>query len=241
ATYLGVEEAGSSPRRRGRALEGLAVGGAVTSGFVVVFAAIGLLISLAGQLVTRQFPSLVVILGLLLLGLGVWTAAGGRLPFTVPAPGRPPASRGLKGAFIYGVVYGLVSLGCTLPVFLVVVGSAFSEGHAASGLVLFLIYSAGMGTVVTALAVGTALLRGLVKWVVRQAMPYVHRASGALLCAAGAYLIVRELNQPRPNAGWLDRLDAGTVVAASIAAAGILAGLLSLRTSAPRHEAKARR
>jgi ABC-type nickel/cobalt efflux system permease component RcnA len=137
-------------------------------------------------------------------------------------------------------VYGLISLGCTLPVFLVVVGSAFSQGQAGSGVILFLIYSAGMGMVVTALAVATALLRGLVKRLLRRALPYVQRASGALLCAAGAYFVVRELNQPRPSAGWLERLDAGTVAVAAIAAAGVLAGVLALRTRAP-EGAEARR
>jgi cytochrome c-type biogenesis protein len=47
----------------------------------------------------------------------------------------------------------------------------------------------GMGSILIAVTIGTALFQGsVIKWL-RWAIPYVHRASAMFLLAAGAYLI----------------------------------------------------
>lgn len=236
ATYLGVDtpRAEQRPNLR-RVLEGLAVGAAVMIGFMAIFAVIGAVISLTGQVIARQFPVIVVVLSVLLIGLGAWTSAGRPLPFTVPAPARAPRARGLRGALLYGALYGVVSLGCTLPVFLVVVGSSFAQRSVAPGLLLFIVYSAGMGLVVIALAVATALMRDLVRRALRASLRYVQRASGLLLSAAGTYLLVREINVPRPGTpGWLRDLESGNVVAVLAPVVAFAAAVLATRVrSAP--------
>ncbi len=243
--YLGVEEGekASQPVTR-RVLEGLAVGGSVPAGFMVVFAAIGVVVSFGGTFVAREFPTIVFALGVLLLAAGVWLASGRSLPITVPTPGRATARRGIAGAFLYGGLYGLASLGCTLPVFLVVVGSSFAAGSVASGVVLFLVYSAGMGVIVTGVAVATALLRSALARGLRRAIPHVQRANGGLLCAAGAYITLRELNQPRIGRdAWLrvlsehsDSVAVGVIVAAS--AAGLFLSALGQRRRATARTAR---
>src|SRR5260370_40809863 len=59
------------------------------------------------------------------------------------------------------------------------VGSAFS----------FLAYAAGMGTILTALAVAAALSQQGLARTLRRLVPYVNRVSGALLLLAGAYVV----------------------------------------------------
>ncbi len=241
ATYVGLDHhvASSRPMTK-RVLEGLAVGGSVTAGFMVVFAAIGVVVSFGGTFVQREFPTIVLALGVLLLAAGVWLTAGRSLPIAVPTPGRAPARGGIAGAFLYGGLYGLASLGCTLPVFLVVVGSSIGSGSVVSGVALFLVYSAGMGAVVTGVAVATALLRSALGRTLRRALPYVQRASGGLLCAAGAYLALRELNQPRIGRdAWIRVLSehsstvaVGAILAAS--AAGLLLGMFGRRRATAR-------
>lgn len=228
-TYLGVEDRGFGTRTAWhRAAEGVAVGLAVTAGFMVIFAAIGILISLAGNVLFRQFPTIVLVLGTGLVALGAWLAAGRTLKLGAAMASRAPGGRGLRPAALYGGAYGLASLGCTLPVFLVVVGSAFSAGSVLKGFALFLAYSAGMGVVVTGIALGAALFKGaLARWL-RRALPYVQQASGGLLIAAGAYLVVRELNQVRiGRAAWIDSLAAnsGLVAGLLVAGAGLAAAL----------------
>ena len=217
-TYLGVDDKDFEQRGPGRrAAEGFAVGLAVTSGFMVVFAAIGVVIALAGNVFARQFPIIVLVLGVGLVAFGAWLAGGRALKIGLPAPGRAPTSRGLRQAFVYGTVYGLASLGCTLPIFLVVVGSSFSAGSIGKGSVLFLAYGAGMGTVVTVVAIGVALFKGAMTRWLRMALPYVQQTSGALLIAAGAYLVLRELHQTRiGRAGWINALATHTSSVAAV-------------------------
>lgn len=236
AAYLGIEEQRETPKPIGRrVVDGVAVGGAVTLGFMVVFAAIGAVVSIGSSFVARQFPTVVLILGVGLLGLGVWMAGGRKLAIAVSVPGRTPARRGLPGAVVYGGLYGLASLGCTLPVFLVVVASVFAAGSFAPAVGLFIAYSAGIGIVVTGVAVAAALLKGALARTLRRALPFVQRASGGLLCAAGAYLILRELNQPRVGqAGWIRTLadHPAAVTVGAVGAAGLAAVLIGLATMA---------
>ncbi|MGH2655502.1 MAG: cytochrome c biogenesis CcdA family protein [Actinomycetota bacterium] len=226
--YLGTKDRPEAGTAR-RVFEGLAIGAAVTAGFVALFAAVGLLVSGAGSALLAQFPVVVLAVGLVLVGLGVWLAAGRPLGFSFGIDVRAGKRRGLAAAAWYGVAYGLASLACTLPVFLVVVGSAFSAGSMIGGLVLFVAYALGMGAVVTAVAVGAALFRGAVARWVRRAIPVVQQLSGALLIAAGTFLVVREFRLARLGGpSWLAWAYAhpGTVGALLLGAAGVATALL---------------
>jgi cytochrome c-type biogenesis protein len=91
--------------------------------------------------------------------------------------------------WLFGLAYGAGSLSCTLPVFLVVVGTGVTSGGFLSGAGQFLVFGLGMASVLVALTLALALFKqALVKWL-RGAMPYVRLASAALLVAAGAYVI----------------------------------------------------
>jgi cytochrome c biogenesis protein CcdA len=92
--------------------------------------------------------------------------------------------------FVYGVAYALASLGCTLPIFLVAVGTALAVGPVGS-LVLFVAY--GLGLVLTAVALGAALFRGIVSTSLRRVLPYVQQVSALLLVVAGDYLLWTDL------------------------------------------------
>jgi cytochrome c biogenesis protein CcdA len=83
----------------------------------------------------------------------------------------------------------VASLSCTLPIFLVVVGSALTLAGLGAALLTFVAYALGMGTVLTALTVGTALFKGAVAQGLRRLVPYVERASALLLLGAGLYLV----------------------------------------------------
>jgi hypothetical protein len=102
---------------------------------------------------------------------------------------KPAASgSGLRGDFFFGIGYGVASLSCTLPLFLTVTGTAITGGIIASAF-SFAAYALGMGTVLTALAVGAVLSRSGLAAVMGRLLPYVNRASGALLLLAGLYVV----------------------------------------------------
>jgi len=138
-----------------------------------------------------------VAVALALAGLGTWLAGGREVHVFVPNPVAGRKRGDLLSAGVYGVGYGLASLACTLPIFLIVVGAAFVQGTVLGGLALFLAYGAGMGAIVVAVTLGAALLKGIVARFLRMALPYVQRASGVLLILAGTYLAVRQLEEAR--------------------------------------------
>ena len=91
--------------------------------------------------------------------------------------------------FAFGTVYAAGSLSCTLPIFLVVVGSSFASQGFLDSLGQFIGYALGMGLILIVVMVGTALFRGTVLRWLKRAIPYVHRASAMFLIGAGAYLL----------------------------------------------------
>lgn len=189
--HLGAEETGfyeSSAVRR--VLKALLLGGVATGGFVVVFATVGSLISAGGQLLIAAFPYVGVTIGGAMIVLGLWLLITQRT-IGIMAASRVTISRqrNLGNVFLFGIAYALGSLSCTLPIFLVVIGGSVASQGLVASFGQFIGYALGMGIILVAVTIGSALFRGSVtKWL-RVAIPYVHRVSAMFLVGAGAYLI----------------------------------------------------
>jgi len=189
--HLGTEETDyyKIPVRK-RILKALMLGAVATTGFVVIFALAGGLISAGGQWLIRIFPYAGVTIGGVMILLGLWLVVTRRM-LGIVAASRFTISRerNLRNVFFFGIAYAAGSLSCTLPIFLVVVGSSLTSTGLVSSIGQFISYSLGMGAILITVTVGSALFQGSVtKWL-RQAVPYVHRASAMFLVAAGAYLV----------------------------------------------------
>jgi len=189
--HLGTEEAGfyESPAAL-RLLKALLLGGVATAGFVVLFAAIGAIIASGGRWLITVFPYAGVAIGVVMIGLGLWLLVTQRiLGIMAASQAMVTPKRNLRNIFLFGIGYAVCSLSCTLPVFLVVVGSALASQGLLASFEQFIGYALGMGTVLVAVTVGAALFRGTVARWLRGAIPYVHRMSALFLLGAGAYLI----------------------------------------------------
>jgi len=182
--YVGARE-DRLPPARSRVLQGLVTGLVVTAGFLGVFVAVGLPVAYGAGRVADALPWVGVLLGGLLVLLGILTLVGWAPRLSVRWGVRMRGSRGTVPMLLFGVGYGVASLGCTLPVFLAVVGSA--AGGASTALV-FAVYGAGMAVVVTALALAAAFVREGLARGLRRVLPYMSRIAGSLLVAAGGYL-----------------------------------------------------
>src|SRR5262249_33874817 len=99
-------------------------------------------------------------------------------------------TRGLGGYAAYGTAYGLASLGCTLPVFLGVVGTSLQLHGLAAAIGQFVLFGIGMGAVLAALTLATAWFGDGLIGRARTLGRYVGWASAALLWLAGAYIVV---------------------------------------------------
>jgi len=69
----------------------------------------------------------------------------------------------LRAAWLFGVGYGLSSLGCTLPVFLLVVGTTITAGGVGSATLVLASYVAGMTLVLLAVALVATELSNLLR------------------------------------------------------------------------------
>jgi cytochrome c biogenesis protein CcdA len=189
--HLGTEEDGFYKQSASRRLaKGLLLGGVTTLGFLVVFAAVGGVISAGGQWLVRVFPYAGVAIGVVMIIVGLYLVITHRT-LGIMAASRVTVSpqRNLRNVFMYGVVYAIGSLSCTLPIFLVVVGSSLTSQGLLGSLSQFIGYALGMGTILVAVTLGAALFQGTVARALRKALPYVHRTSALFMVGAGAYLI----------------------------------------------------
>ena len=191
--YLGVgdEDSTSFIARIGKAL---LIGGSVTVGFILLFAAAGAVIGLgARSVVGSVLPWIGLGIGILLTIAGAWLLGGGKL-YTALAQQMAekfgnPGQANIRGYFIFGLAYGLASLSCTLPIFLAVVGSSFAAASIWTAFAQFILYAVGMGTVIITLTLGMALFKGAMVGGMRKVMPYIQPAGTWLMLIAGAYIV----------------------------------------------------
>ncbi len=159
-----------------------------TAGFLVVFLALGVLPSLViGELVRWVWLATPLIgSGLIVLGiLAGWT----RVLERAPSLGVPAWATGKLSFLLYGTAYGVASLGCSLPVFILVVLQGAAAGSLGEVFTLFAAFGAGAATLIVPLTVSLSLAKGVVREWLLKAMPYIRRANGAVLIIAGAYML----------------------------------------------------
>lgn len=177
-----------------RGMRALWIAAVMTVGFVLLFGAIGTVVSIGGLLVIGIMPWMGLLIGLALFGFGIWMLTGRSLSASIfnriAERFGDPREVSTRGFFLYGIAFGAASLSCTLPIFLTIVGSSFTSEGAISGLLQFISYSLGMGSVVLGLTLAAALVKeGLVVGYVRRLMPYVQPVSAWLLVLAGGYIV----------------------------------------------------
>ncbi|WP_433337062.1 cytochrome c biogenesis CcdA family protein [Spirillospora sp. CA-294931] len=248
-TYLAllVAEPGS-----GGVWRALRLSAAMTGGFVTVFGVFGGVVAVAATSVQEHLPWVTIVIGVGLLGLGIWLVSGRELLVRLPRLGVGGADGSLVALYGYGASYAVASLSCTIAPFLAVTGIV-SGGGLAEGVLAFAAYGVGMGLVVGLLSMMVALARGAAVARLRRVLPHVSRASGVLLFLAGMYVVYygwyelrvyagREADDPVVDAatrvqgavtGFLDDLGPG-LVAAGFAAVALVAAVSARRARAAR-------
>lgn len=185
--YVGAEEE-RLPKASTRAAQGLLVGALVSGGFLSVFLVLALPVAYAGSHLTDQIPWAGIVIGIVLAGMGAAILAGKSLVPRIPNPVRLERDRGRRTIYLFGVGYGIASLGCTLPVFMAVVGASLATRGIGSSIGVLIAYGAGTAIVLMSLSIAASFVReGLAKRM-KTLIPHMHRISGALLLVTGAYL-----------------------------------------------------
>ena len=161
---------------------------AMTAGFVAVFATFGLLAASIASTVQRYIPAVTVVVGVALLGAGLWMLSGRSLGLAVPGGfERAPTAR-LGSMFGYGAAYAVASLSCTVGPFLAVTASATRTDTHGDAIVVYGAYAAGFALVVGTLAVAAAFTSAALSARLRHLLPVINRIGGTLVIIVGLYV-----------------------------------------------------
>lgn len=185
--YVGADE-DVLPRASARAAQGLLVGLLVASGFLGVFALIGVPVAYGATRLTSAIPWAGLTVGAVMIGGGIAGLLGRQWYLTVRKTLRVKRRRRPLTMMWFGAAYAICSLGCTLPIFVALVGASLATASVPEGLVVFGAYGLGTATMIMALAIGAALARDWLARALKLLLPYMHRISSGLVLAAGLYL-----------------------------------------------------
>ena len=195
AVYL-LSEKDSPSGMTIRLIRALKVTISMTLGFVIVFGVIGSLVSFGlRSVIGSLLPwfgmgigiALIAISGLLLFGFNQFRYSS--LPFRLSSMFTIFQTDTIRGYFFFGVSYALVSVGCALPIFMVVVTSTFAGQSILGILMSYINYSLGMGTIIFVVTIITALLRKSLAFSGNLLGSFLNRATVVLLLVAGIYLV----------------------------------------------------
>jgi cytochrome c-type biogenesis protein len=190
--YLKDQNAGTSLASRAR--RSLAVSVAMAGAFTVLFGVTGAVFSLASSLIVRLLPWVGLGVGIFLIVAGGVGLGGRPLSFVsaeqlASTVGRRAIRSGTRGYAAFGLAYGLASLGCALPLFLALVGTAVAAGGEGSAVVAFALYGIGMATTIGALTLVAGILSFGILARVRAVGRFVSQLGSLLLLLTGAYVV----------------------------------------------------
>ncbi len=189
--FLGKDGEGQDNVAR-NILRALKVGGVLTLGFVAVFGAFGVLLKTLFDSfpILEYVPWVTLGLGILLVPLGIAMIMGYELKINTPRMQKGGDSGELLSMFLFGVSYAVVSLGCTIGLFIPNVIDVFNRDGWFDGVAVFLAYAIGMGAVIMTLTLAMALAKTSIATNMRKILPLVNRISGVLMMFAGIYLAI---------------------------------------------------
>ena len=164
-----------------------AVRGALTaiSGVLLVFVAVGIILSIAAGLIRAVVPHLTIAAAAIIMAIGIAKI----FELNIPVIGNAP-SINIKptGFFTYGIAYAFAGAGCTFPIFFAVLLYA-STVPGIGALATMLTYSIGLAVPLLITSVLTASANDAIVRKIAKLTGKIQRVSGSVLLAAGVYLI----------------------------------------------------
>lgn len=186
--YLGAFVAGDATDRRTdqRVMRAVGVAAAVSVGFVAVFTTAGLVIDQLTGPARQRLPWVTIVVGAALALAGMAMLLGWKPAIAVRSPDLTSGRRGIAAMAGYGATFAVASLSCTIGPFLAVTGVALTQSTA-EGMVTYIAYALGMGTIILAISVLAAVAHSSVARAMGRLTRVVPRVGGILMIAAGGY------------------------------------------------------
>ena len=162
-----------------------------TTGLFITIAVVGLVCSLLGRMLGDVGPYWTIAIGLLLiwvaldmLGIAKCSFLGGLLPrLTI---------KGLAGAFVLGLAYGVLSGSCTFGFIAPILAIVSVQAKLLTGLLFIILFAIGHCIPIVVAGSSTAMVKRLLassSW--QQSGRFIRRLAGALIALLGVYFIVQ--------------------------------------------------
>lgn len=188
SAFVGLDDGDDEGNRAVAIGKALKVAAVLTAGFVTVFGLFGAVITKVLDGVEEYLPWATIVIGIGLVGLGIFLLTGRQIVVNIPKLNRGGADGTLFSMYLFGVSYAVASLSCTIGPFLAVTSTTFRNESYLSGVMVFVLYGLGMGIVVGVLTLAVALAKDGLVAKFRSLLPKMNKIAGVLLLVAGAYV-----------------------------------------------------
>lgn len=184
---------------QGRLVEGREAAGYTVvycAGLFTAIAVIGVLCALLGRMLGDVGPYVPILVGLVLLLVAVDMLWGGHGFASGGLPARLHV-RGLTGALVLGLAYGVLSGSCTFGFIAPILALITVQATVAAGLLLIVAFAVGHCLPILAAASSTALLgRWLERGILRRGSVWFRRGAGLLIGLMGLYWLAKPFWRP---------------------------------------------
>ena len=184
-SYLSVADDADATTRVRRSLS---VGSSVSAGFLVVFLLVGAISRLFTNWIELNAKYAALVVGLVLIVVGVRMLSGWRPRLWIPVFNGDTRRSRIGGMFMFGMVYAVASIGCTIGLLTTAIFGSFSRNGVLSGVFSVVMYGAGMAVFVMALTTSLAFAKTALVRAGRGIMSVVSHVSSGLILVTGVYL-----------------------------------------------------
>ena len=177
--------------RQTSAARGFLLSATYVSGMVVLYASLGTAFAAFGMLAGSALQSPVVTIGVALFCIALAASMFGAFEFALPGNLQTKLSKlggtGFRGAFVMGLVAGIIAAPCTGPVLSFILTLIAKDQDVAKGALLMGFYSLGIGLPFLVLGTFSSAIASMPKS--GQWMETVKSVFGVLMLAAGLYYL----------------------------------------------------
>lgn len=205
--YLGKEEEGEHQSKREILRKALPTGIAAALGLLFVYLFMGFLIMIIGapiypflQYMIPLVAVIVIILGILMLTNVQYyfitykiNSIANNITSKIKIRNKSLSERinekEIGEIFVYGMGYGLVAAGCTLPIFLLIIATSISTGGFFSGMLMFFVYGLGAAILMVTVTLLVALSKDSIIHKMKMSTHKIKVISGIIMVIAGIIIL----------------------------------------------------
>lgn len=188
--YVGfyVREGTGGHNRLQQLLFGLKAGSFVSLGLLSIYVFFGVILVLLGKIIAPFISWIELATGGILIFLGASALLGYEFAL------RPPVviqttSNGAKRFYLFGVAYAFGAIGCTLPIFLLVIFQSLAQRGPLGAFYNFLVYAIAMTSLMIIFSLIAALSKVAIQKFLTRYMLLIQKSVGVLILFAGIYLV----------------------------------------------------